>query len=214
MPWLVVLGLPPPEPRPPASPERALPRSRPLAPAVELLVGMDVLLAGKAGTLVLLPLDPRPPTVKDAPTPAVAPIPRPREGSKPKLMPDEPMLSPAPSDRPTDTDAPSVADNPRSRIVLEDDSFNPTPAPTPKDGLGVIDATMQPLSILPPLSQVLVAPLVTPDALSVFVAGTPTPERLNELVNRLSSVPVVEAVRPVLVGAPTPTPTPTLVLIE
>jgi hypothetical protein len=108
---------------------------------------------------------PPPPSPRPSPPPRVTPRSTPSVGSSPRLKPDE---TPSPSPKPTsaDSDTPRVAETPALRIGLPDGPRTTpplTPAPTPT----VAVASMQPLSMLPPLEQVVIG--IPPDVGKVTI---------------------------------------------
>jgi len=103
---------------------------------------------------------------------AVADSPRPAEGLAPRLIPEDPVLTPTPREAANDAETLTVADPVRPRMVLEDAPLSPTPPLAPKLGFGVTVATIQPFKMLPPLLQVFVPDATALETLEV-VAGRP-----------------------------------------
>jgi len=127
---------------------------------------------------------PEPPRPKPPPKPPDIPSPRPTEGSRPRLRPDDPTLKPNPRSTPAETETPSDAERLTARIGLLDGPM-PTPPPTPTPGSRVVVAAMHPFRILPPLSHVPVIELlngvgirsltITVNVVGIVIEGNSTP---------------------------------------
>lgn len=146
---------------------------------------------------------PEPPRPKPPPRPPEAPSPKPVEGSRPKLRPEDPRLRPTPRSTPAEIEAPREAERLTARIGLLDGP-RPIPPPTPTPGSRVAVTAMQPFRMLPPLSHVAVIELLggvgivtTLPRLEVGIKLLTRPPKLVGMVRGIDNE-----------GVSTPTPAP------
>jgi hypothetical protein len=153
----------------------------------------------RADDEVVVRAAPEPPRPPDAPTP------KPMDGSRPRLRPEDPALNPAPRSTPADTETPREAERLTARIGLLDGPI-PTPPLTPTPGSIVAVTAMHPFRMLPPLSHVAVTELLRGVGI---VARLPRLEVGMRLL--MTPVKLVGMVRGIDVeGNDTPTPAPTV----
>lgn len=138
-----------------------------------------------------------------SPPPRPPLMPRPTEGSSPRLVPEDPALTPNPRPTEAETERPADADTPRLRIGLLDGPRT-TPPLTPTLGLTVAVTATHPFKTLPPLSQVVIGMLAGVEIVTKEPVGELIPPTGFETEGELTLTPA-PAVTDTAIVAETPT---------